>query len=75
MPGVRKELRGGAGRIGGAIGYPSDRILEEVAYIAYHLHWPYAQLMTLDHLERRSWIEEVAKINQRINQAQLDAQE
>jgi hypothetical protein len=31
--------------------------------------------MTLDHLERRSWIEEVAKINQRINQAQLDAQE
>jgi hypothetical protein len=31
--------------------------------------------MTLDHLERQRWVEEVAKINQRINQAMTDAME
>ena len=33
--------------------YPSDRIFEEVAYIARYLHWPYAQVMAIDHLEQR----------------------
>jgi hypothetical protein len=28
--------------------------------------------MMLDHLERHRWIEEVARINERINQAQTD---
>lgn len=36
--------------------------------MAYHFHWPHAQLMTLDHIERRRWVSEVAKINERINE-------
>jgi hypothetical protein len=28
--------------------------------------------MSLDHLERRRWVEEVAKINERINDAQTN---
>jgi len=28
--------------------------------------------MSLDHRERQRWVEEVARINQRINQAQTD---
>lgn len=48
-------------------GYPLDRLSEEVAYIAYHFHWPYDQVMSLEHRERHQWVNEIAKINQRIN--------
>jgi len=48
-------------------GYPSDRLFEEVAFIGYYLHWPYEQIMGLDHLERQRWVVEVSKINQRVN--------
>jgi hypothetical protein len=50
-------------------GYPSDMLYEEVAFIAYYLHWPHAQIMGLDHRERRKWVAEVSKINQRLNDA------
>jgi hypothetical protein len=48
------------------IGYPSDRLFEEVAYLAYHFHWPYTQIMALEHRERQQWVAEIAKINNRI---------
>ena len=50
------------------IGYPSDRLFEEVAYIAYHFHWPHGQIMGLEHHERQRWVEEIAKINRRLNE-------
>jgi hypothetical protein len=50
-------------------GYPSDRLFEEVAYLSYHFHWPYEQIMRLEHQERQRWVQEVAKINQRLNEA------
>jgi hypothetical protein len=46
-------------------GYPRDRLYEEVAYIAYHFHWPYHEIMSLDHRERQRWVEEIAKLNRR----------
>ena len=49
-------------------GYPSERLYEEVAYLAYHFHWPYDQIMRLDHRERQRWVNEVAKINRRLNE-------
>ena len=55
-PHVPAGLRGGAGAPGGILGYPLDRLYEEVAYIAYHFHWPHEQLMTLEHAERRRWV-------------------
>jgi hypothetical protein len=51
------------------IGHPSDRLFEEVAYVAYHFHWPHAEVMELDHLERRRWVAEIARINERVNAA------
>jgi hypothetical protein len=48
------------------VSYPLDRLFEEVAYIAYHFHWPYDQIMSLEHLERQQWTAEIAKINKRI---------
>ena len=46
-----------------------DRLYEEIAYIAYHLHWPYETIMGLEHRERHIWVEEVARINKRLNDA------
>jgi hypothetical protein len=50
--------------------YPLEWLHEEVAYIAYHFHWPYDQIMGLEHHERRRWVEEIAEINRRANAAQ-----
>jgi hypothetical protein len=46
--------------------YPSDRLFEEVAYVAYHFHWPYEEIMGLDHRERRQRVAEIARIIQRL---------
>ena len=51
------------------MGYPLDRLYEEVAYVAYHFHWPYDEVMSLDHRERRRWVEEIAKLNRRVTEA------
>lgn len=58
------------------IGRPSGELLEEVAYIAYHFHWPYEEIAGLDHLERRRWVAEIAKLNERLTEdaaAEADA--
>ncbi|MEW6211587.1 MAG: DUF6760 family protein [Acidobacteriota bacterium] len=64
MPG---RVRTGARR-GGAWRYPLDRLYEEVAYIAFHFHWPRDQILGLEHRERQRWVAEIAKINQRFNE-------
>jgi len=51
------------------IGYPSDTLFEEVAFIAYYLHWPHEQIMSLDHRERQRWVAEVSRINQQLNES------
>ena len=64
---MRREVQGGVERFGGGLGYPSDRLLEEVAYIAFHFHWSPEQILGLEHKERQTWVEEIAKINRRLN--------
>ncbi len=49
-------------------GYPLDRLYEEMAFIGYYLHWSHREVMTVDHLERRRWCEEISKINRKINE-------
>lgn len=43
-------------------------LLEEVAYIAYHFHWSPEHILNLEHRDRRQWVEEIAKINTRLNE-------
>ena len=57
---------------GGVIVYPLDRLYEEMAYIAYHFHWPYSEIMQMDHHERRRWVDEIAAINTRLNEAAVE---
>ena len=47
------------------MGYPSKRLFEEVAYIAYHFHWPHDEIMQLEHRERQRWVSEIAQLNKR----------
>ena len=46
--------------------YAPDRIYEEVAYIAFHFHWPLDDLLDLEHAERRRFAAEIGRINTRI---------
>jgi hypothetical protein len=47
-------------------GYPLDRLRQEVAYIAYHFHWPADQILAMEHRDRLSWVAEVARINEHL---------
>jgi hypothetical protein len=38
-----------------------------MAYIAYHFHWPYGEILNMDHRERQRWLGEIAAINTRLN--------
>ncbi|MGQ9674631.1 MAG: DUF6760 family protein [Chloroflexota bacterium] len=49
-------------------GYPLDRLYEEVAYIAYHFHWPLEEILELEHAERQRWVEQIAAINTRLGE-------
>jgi hypothetical protein len=51
--------------IGGIVGYPLDRLHEEVAFLAMHLHWSRAEILNLDHRERVRWVHYVSRINER----------
>ena len=50
---------------GGVVGYPLDQIREEVAYLAYYLHWQHEELLNMEHGDRRMWVGEVADIHSR----------
>ena len=67
MPQVRPRVFGGAEQPGGILGYPLKALHEEVAFVAYHFHWPPEAIMSLEHTERRRWVQEISAINQRMN--------
>jgi len=37
-----------------------DRVHHEVAYLGRHVHWTLDEVMSLDHAQRRRWVDEVA---------------
>ena len=45
------------------MGYPLDRLYEEIAFIAYHFHWSHEEIMNMEHKERQRWVEEISRIN------------
>lgn len=47
--------------------YPLERLREEVAYLSYYFHWPYDQVVQLDHLERQLWVSEIVAMHQRMS--------
>lgn len=47
--------------------YASGRLYEELAYVAYHFHWPLSELLDLEHADRRRYVDEIQRINHRIS--------
>jgi hypothetical protein len=47
-------------------------LYEEVAFVAYHFHWPAESIMNLDHASRLQWVREISAINERRNSERRD---
>ncbi len=48
--------------------YAPDRLFEEVAYVAYYLHWPMDQILDMEHPVRSRMIDEIGRINEQLNE-------
>jgi hypothetical protein len=48
--------------------YASNRLYEEVAYVAYHFHWQLEDILDLEHGQRRRYVAEIAAINTRLSE-------
>ncbi|MDR3545805.1 MAG: hypothetical protein P4L30_08595 [Candidatus Limnocylindrales bacterium] len=48
--------------------YAADRLFEEVAYVAYHFHWPMNEILDLEHPDRARFVAEIASINRRLTE-------
>ena len=50
--------------------FDAERLFEEVAYVAYHFHWPLQEILDVEHPLRQRFVEEIAAINRaRANEA------
>jgi hypothetical protein len=48
--------------------YDPDRLYEEIAYVAYHFHWPLNEILDLEHPLRQRFVEEIGRINRQLNE-------
>lgn len=44
--------------------YAAADLRAEIAYIAYHFHWSHSEILDLDHVQRRAYIQNIADINE-----------
>ena len=44
--------------------YAADRLYEEVAYVAYHFHWPLDEILDLEHGDRQRYVGEIHRLNE-----------
>jgi hypothetical protein len=51
---------------GGILTYATDSLFEEIAYVAYHFHWPFQEILDLEHPVRRRFVDEIAGFNRRL---------
>ncbi|MGB8647435.1 MAG: DUF6760 family protein [Anaerolineae bacterium] len=70
---MRAYLPGGGPPAGGIVSYPLDSLFEEVAFIAYHFHWPLEDVLNLEHPDRLRFIDEISAINRRMNDSRAAA--
>jgi hypothetical protein len=48
--------------------YATDRLHEEIAYVAYHFHWDLDDILDLEHRDRQRYVAEISSINTRMSQ-------
>ena len=44
---------------------PEEDLWDEIAYLAYHLHWDLDALLDLEHADRARMVDAVAQLNER----------
>ncbi|MFD9005317.1 DUF6760 family protein [Streptomyces sp. NPDC059582] len=42
--------------------YATDRLHEEIAYVAFHFHWSLAEILDLEHHDRRRFADGIASL-------------
>ncbi len=45
--------------------YPVDALWQEIAFLAYHLHWSLEELLDLEHLDRVRMVRAVVSLNEK----------
>lgn len=48
-------------------GYPLDWLNEEMAFLAYHVHWDLNRILQLEHADRRRWVQQISDLNDQVN--------
>jgi len=48
--------------------YATERLFEEIAYVAFHFHWPFDSILDLEHPMRLRFVDEIASINRRLSE-------
>jgi hypothetical protein len=43
----------------------AQRLYEEVAFVAFHFHWPFDDIVDLEHPTRRRFVREIERLVQR----------
>jgi hypothetical protein len=72
VPTVFARVQRGAECRGGIVGYPLQTLYQEVAFVAYHFHWPHETIVNLEHADRLRWVKEISAINERKNSERDD---
>jgi hypothetical protein len=52
--------------------YPAEALWQEIAYLAYHLHWRLDDLLDLEHMDRVRMVRTVVSLNERAWQTVRD---
>jgi hypothetical protein len=53
--------------------YGTEQLMDEVSYVAYHFHWPFDEILDLEHPLRRDFVGRIGGINAAVNAALEDA--
>jgi len=48
--------------------YATDRLFEEIAYVAHHFHWSLDEILDLEHPIRQRFVDEIGRINRRLTE-------
>jgi hypothetical protein len=47
--------------------YSAENIYKEAAFLAYYTHWSHSEIMSLPHIDRIRWCNEISQINSILN--------
>ena len=43
--------------------YATDELYREIAYVAFHFHWSFAEILDLEHVQRQRFVQEIRRLD------------